>query len=439
MTSCPSCGAPLADTVAFCDQCGGRVGQPPAGAPPPQGQAAPVTGPPPEAASPNAVRVCASCGTIAPLEKATCAVCEASLAMPALVEPRPDGVMFATVFESDFQCRSCGLRSALDSLYVEPEVDCHRCGTTQVFDVSQWKDSLNHAHAVADLSGPPAEGQGSLLHGQPLKGDNPFKALGVGFTSAELSQSGMTISAAGTVYRTLRVKVATGHPVCPSGHGAVVVELGETGSAKVTCPTCNDPATYVIPASARELASTCVGVVDDEHRKDRSVVKMQASAAGGGAVALTCPRCNASLPATQTSNVVTCQFCNTVSYLPKRAFLKLNPQQKSRAFWIMFRGPSLKRLGTTGEDGDTDEESHGPTEAPPLVAPRPPVAAIGPLPTPPPSGRALPLAIAFVLSVLVLGGVLAAFALLRPDQGSRPTPAGPAPQHGGTPHHPTRH
>jgi hypothetical protein len=161
------------------------------------------------------MRICGRCGTILPLEAAGCKVCDAPVASPAYAEPRPDGVMFAEVLESDFQCRSCGLRSALDTFWFEAEVDCSRCGTTQAFDVSQWEESLKHAHAVADLSGPPPAGQGSLRHGQGVLGDNPFKDLGVKFTFAELTQSGMTISAAGTTHRTLRVKVRDRAPRVP--------------------------------------------------------------------------------------------------------------------------------------------------------------------------------------------------------------------------------
>jgi transcription elongation factor Elf1 len=43
------------------------------------------------------------------------------------------------VLENDFQCRGCGLRSTLDSLYLDGAIECSRCGMSQVFDVSQGK------------------------------------------------------------------------------------------------------------------------------------------------------------------------------------------------------------------------------------------------------------------------------------------------------------
>jgi hypothetical protein len=387
----------------------------------------------------DSMRVCVACGAIGPTEKSQCTGCGGSLSNAAQAEARPDGVMFAMVLESDFQCRSCGLRSTLDSLYLDPEIDCHRCGTSQAFDVSQWKDSLGHAHAVADLSGPPKEGQGFQRHGQAMKGSNPFAALGVGFTFAELTQSGLTISAAGMVQRTLRVKVATGHPVCSAGHGPSVVEIDGAGNTSVSCKACASVATYALPSKATELSSGCCGVVDDEHRKDRPVVRMQASA-GGGAVALTCPNCSASLPATQDSSVVTCEYCKTVSYLPKRAFLKLNPQHKSRPFWLLFRGPSSKRSGKSDDDDDEDEKKKPLQVDPPSPAPAPTPAF--PDPAPPAmaaarTGSPVGLMIGISMALLVLG---AGVAFLMFHSSQRPKAASPTPPpHAAPPHHNTPH
>jgi hypothetical protein len=308
-----------------------------------------------EPPSPNAMRICTGCGTIAPTEASACKVCGGSLATVEHAEPRADGAMFALVLESDFQCRSCGLRATLDSLSVEPEVECHRCGTAQAFDVSQWKKSLAHAHSVADLAGPPPAGQGSLRHGVPLKGNNPFGAIGVKFSFAELQQSGMTISAAGMVQESLRVKVSTGHPVCPNKHGPLSVTLDGAGLTSVECKTCGGPASYKLPPKATELDSGCCGVIDDEHRSDRPRVRLQAGASGA-AVALSCPSCNASLPATDGSSMVSCQFCRTVSYIPKRTLLRLDPQKEMhRPFWLLFRGPSATRTATTDEDARVAE------------------------------------------------------------------------------------
>jgi hypothetical protein len=382
-------------------------------------------------ASPNAMRVCPKCGTIAPVERTACSVCDASITGPAFAEPRPDGVMFAEVFECDFQCRSCGLRSALDTFCFEAEVDCSRCGTTQAFDVAQWEEALHHAHSVADLSGPPAGGQGSLRHGRPLQGENPYKDLGVRFTSAELTQSGMTISPAGTTHRTLRVKVATGHPVCVDGHGPVTVTLDGSGTTRTECPVCHDAATYATPKKATELVASLAGLIDDEHRTDRAQVRLESS---GGAVALSCPRCSASLPATQTSSVVTCQFCNTASYLPKRAVIKMKAAIRSRPFWLLFRGPSNKRVGGDGDAHDELLATSPKAMEPARVLPALVAAVASPAIAIPPGPavmrtRKFPtvIVVAVVLAVLIGSGVVAVMLLAHHPAPARPPPA----QHGG--------
>lgn len=346
--------------------------------------------------------------------------------------------MFAQILESDFQCRSCGLRSTLDSLCVEGEVDCSRCGTTQAFDVDQWADSLKHAHDVADLSGPPPGGQGSLRHRVPLKGSNPYASLGVRNTFAEHAQNGMTISAAGVTQRSLRVKVTTGHPVCPKGHGPVVVELDGSGSARVTCATCNEPATYLLPSKASSLASGCVGVIDDEHRQDRPLVRVEPSSGGGGAVALACPRCNASLPATQASSVVTCQFCNTVSYLPRRAFNKLNKDRKSKPFWLLFRGPSPKRIHPEGGPAIEDDDEKAVPAPAEASGTAPAQAASAPLASsdrPKPStGRSGALIFGIVAVAVAVAAIIGAVALR--SHSASPRPSAPPPPHAG-PHRPS--
>jgi len=429
MAGCPACNTTLPENAAFCAQCGHR-----ATPPSPLARAAPLAvaiaaaAPP----SPNAMHVCGRCGTIAPLEGVACTTCDAPFPTHAFAEPRPDGVMFAEVIESDFQCRSCGLRSNLGTFCFEDEVDCSRCGTTQAFDVSQWEQALTHAHAVADLSGPPPGGQGSIRHGQPLQGDNPYRSLGIRHTFAELTQTGMTIGAAGTSHRTLRVKVATGHPVCPNGHGPVVVSLDGATATRAACSVCRDAATYATPTRATELHHSLAGVIDDEHRTDRPRVRVESTA---GAIALACPRCNASLPATEVTSVVTCPFCSAASYLPKRALAKLDPQHKSRPFWLLFRGPSALRLG---RDGNSDDEPASTSPTPP-VNPALPAAVVAPAPSlstaPAAQKRRFPVAVVVVAAAFCVFAAIVVAVLV--FHSPPPAPKPPSAPHGG-PHRPHR-
>jgi hypothetical protein len=337
--------------------------------------------------------------------------------------------MFARVLESSFQCRGCGLRSPLDTFCLEAEIDCPRCGMTQAFDTEQWIDALNHAHAVADLSGPPPNGQGSLRHGQPLLGDNPYAKLGVEFTFAELQQSGMTISAAGMTQKSLHVKVATGHPVCPAGHGPVLVELDGRGNTRVTCSQCNAPAIYALPPKATEFVAACVGVIDEEHRSDRPRVRVMPSAGGAGAIALTCPACSAALPVAPDSSVVTCQFCKAVSLIPKRTLAKLSPQIKGQPFWLLFRGPSAKRKEIAGEQrpGSAPEDSNDDDSDPPVPAPQGlPSPQDWQAPAAPASSSRWPVFVVLaIVVVLAAGAGFWAFASRHADHSSSPHHSAP--------------
>lgn len=137
------------------------------------------------------MRVCPSCGVIAPLSRTDCTACGRQFgASPPVVSPRPDGWYWACVLECDFACRGCGKRSPLDSLdslaNEQGDVECRNCGMTQAFDRDQWEDVLAFAQDVADCAGPPRR------FGKPPVSDNPYAALGQDKTFAEKTLIGMT-------------------------------------------------------------------------------------------------------------------------------------------------------------------------------------------------------------------------------------------------------
>ena len=364
-----------------------------------------------EAPSVNAMRVCAGCGAIAPTDPGTqatqaCMICMASLAVVEHVEPRRDGVMFAMVVEVDFQCTSCGQRSALGSLAAPPEVLCRRCGKSQAFDVSQWKQSLAHAHAVADLAGPPLAGQGSLRHGMPLAGANPFGSVGVGLTFAELEQSALQPGTGGAAHESLRVKVSTGHPVCPEKHGPLLVKLDGRGGTEVRCVECGTATRHVLPRLATELAPGCCGVIDDACRTD-----LIASAAPGQA------------------------------------------PPPPRPFWLLFRGPSrardearetVPRPSVAGNDGATEVSMPSvplTTFAEPLLAHASDVRNVrdvrapvfpqaAPVPRAPAVGLRLGLIIGGALLAMLIGIAAIVTILVMDDPGPKRHGTPPPPRHG---------
>src|SRR5262249_40579502 len=122
----------------------------------PQPAPAPLATPP--AAPP--LCVCPGCGVIAPSMRTSCLVCNTPFgATPLAASGRAGAGIWVCIVGCDFQCRGGGLRSPLHGFDVDGEVECQRCGLTQAFDTSQWKEALEHVHAVGDLSGPNPEGR----------------------------------------------------------------------------------------------------------------------------------------------------------------------------------------------------------------------------------------------------------------------------------------
>src|SRR5689334_13998326 len=121
--------------------------------------------------------LCRGCGVVGPLQASRCEHCQGALGEPRWWQPvAQQGLLWARV-EASFECRACGHRSALNHLDVDGSVDCLSCGIAQRFDAKQWWTPLEHAHGVADLTGPHPEG---LLPepGSSIAQYNPHSELG---------------------------------------------------------------------------------------------------------------------------------------------------------------------------------------------------------------------------------------------------------------------
>lgn len=336
MRPCPSCGAPLSSEARFCNHCGQTVA---AAAPAP--------------AAAGTMRVCPSCGVIAPLSRTECTACGAHYGnAPPTVEARFDKNYWACIIEADFACRGCGMRSPMDSLDVDGEVDCRRCGMTQTFDADQWDEALVFAQDVADCAGPPGR-----LGKPPVVGDNDFKSIGVDHTFAEKTLTGMVMDSEGMKPRSLRVKVAPGVPLCEKCRVPLDVQVDTTEyKTQTTCPRCHERAVYDTPEDVFDHNADIAAVLADDHRCDRQDAAVHASP-GGGAVAIACPRCNASLPVTEGTSLINCGYCGTPSRIPRRVLGKLGGQAKPKRWWILFDDESQLRAGVTSDDDDDDDDS----------------------------------------------------------------------------------
>jgi len=338
MRPCGNCGGPLPDDARFCNHCGQTIA---------------AAGPPKRTGS---MRVCGMCGILAPTSKTECIACKADIRGAPTVPARDDEHYWVCVLECDFACRGCGMRSPLDSLDLDGTVECRRCGLQQAFDVDQWKEALIFAQDVADCAGPPGR-----LGKEPVA-NNPYAELGVAHTYAEKTLSGMIIDAEGMKPRTLRLRATPGVPLCERCHVPLEVEVSDEYKTRTTCPRCRDQAIYDTPDEAFDVNADIEAVLADDHRCDREAVRVQA-APGGAAVAVSCPKCNASLPVSDGTSMVNCGYCGTPCRIPSRLMAKLShAAPMPKRWWILFDDDSYLRLGVDpdadDDDDDDDDDDH---------------------------------------------------------------------------------
>ncbi|MBL8716648.1 MAG: zinc ribbon domain-containing protein, partial [Myxococcales bacterium] len=350
MNHCPSCGAPNDPAARFCNHCGGQIPVAPVasfGAPPAYGAGA--FGQPAGAAPPGSIRVCPGCGVVAPIARTSCSVCNHTWgSQPLIVPARADDRYWACIVECDFECRGCGFRSPLDSLDIDGEVECRKCGLPQKFEVDQWKEVLYTAQNVADTAGPP---------GRRPPCETPYAMIGVDKTTVEHQLSGFVMDGQGMRSRTLRLKVAPGHPLDPQTKQPLPCELDERGNAYVQTST--ERAVYTLPPDCEDVNVDIAAILADDHRIDRQPVRV---AGGAGAIAINCPTCNAALPVQQLDSLVTCPYCRNPARIPSGTLFKLGAAPKSRPWWILFEDESYLRLGidpnADDDDDDDDDDEH---------------------------------------------------------------------------------
>jgi len=297
------------------------------------------------------MRVCGMCGVIAPLGKSECTVCKANISNAPTVPARDDENYWVCVLECDFSCRGCGMRSPLDGLDLDGTVECRRCGMQQAFDVDQWKEVLIFAEDVADCAGPAGR-----LGKDPVT-NNPYADIGTTHTYAEKTLSGMIIDGEGMKPRTLRLRATPGVPLCERCHVPLEVLVDtDAYKAQATCPRCHERAVYDTPEGAFDQNGDISAILADDHRCDREAVRVQASP-GGAAVAVSCPKCNASLPVAGEASMVSCGYCGTPCRIPSRLMAKLSSTPPTpKRWWILFDDDSYQRLGVDPEADDDDDD-----------------------------------------------------------------------------------
>jgi len=236
---------------------------------------------------------------------------------------------FWVAVRTGFTCNSCRFLAPLDGLDVDGAVECAQCGLRQRFDVPLWSNALKFAHGVADLAGPHPEGRAP--HPSVWVGtENPYKAVGDTKTMEEASD-GM-----------LQIAAGPGHPVCHKCALPLAAALGPQGVVTTQCSKCGERATWQLPPEAANLHEALVGVVSDENRSDRPRVLASMEA---GATSLKCPGCGAPLKVQGEDGVQTCPYCSVSAIVPWRRIVRMrNEVPAPEVWWLLMRGPSLKRL-----------------------------------------------------------------------------------------------
>jgi len=186
---------------------------------------------------------------------------------------------------------------------------------------------LKHAHAVGDLAGPAPEGRLPQA-GVEIGPRNPYRAVGLEVAELEDERVREDDETA------TDLAAGPGHPMC-LGCSAPLDEAWDGGDTE--CATCRVAVHGARPGKAMPVDRGLVAILR------RGPVERKA-----GAVALSCPTCNAPLPASEGATHVTCKYCQGTAALPRPATREPSPVDP--ACWMLFKGPSKKRA---------DLQSHG--------------------------------------------------------------------------------
>lgn len=272
--------------------------------------------------------LCRGCGVVAPLEQSRCSACARELESPRWWVPAAVEQLLWVQVRASFECRACGHRSPIDHLDVDGSVRCLSCGIEQRFENKQWWGVLEQAHALADLTGPHAEG---LLPGGEISiaALNPHAAVGVRDGSVELERG----------EQALRLTAAPGAPVCEQCRGLWRIASRGEGKLVLRCDACAVERRYALPKNLSQRVRALRAVVAPAHEEGRRDAVLHEE---NGVIALRCPTCGAALNA-DGSGIVTCQYCQTSSRVDARARGGSSRDAAPAPFWLLFEGASAQR------------------------------------------------------------------------------------------------
>lgn len=321
-----------------------------------------VAAPPQQPAA--SVTICRTCGIVAPTQGTACEGCQKPLAEVRIQVPPPAPDLTWVAVKCGFTCNQCKFLAPLDGLDADGAVDCAHCGLRQRFEVSQWKEALETAHATGDLAGPDPEGK--YPHPSIWIGtDNDYSKVGVTHTfihgkpvkGAKLTELDVVGSVSGTailanLQKQLDLHAAPGHPVCKRCRVPLNTTVTGPGAVSTRCPSCSEEARYTLPDASRNTYERLVGAVADEHRADRP--RAQAMPTQAGVVAMKCPSCGGPLSIVGTEKVQTCGYCKASCFVAAKTMARFQSRTpEPEVWWLLFRGlsPERERLTAPAPEG----------------------------------------------------------------------------------------
>ena len=317
MAACPKCKTSYSGGARLCRNCGGAL--PPADAPDPSAvanvlplaEAARNVVPPSEG-----VRVCVDCGRSVPAKHASCGPC-GGVRATRIAPRRPDGAYWVRV-TCEYHCTGCKSRVPLRSFSADGGSECVLCRHVQDQPTMFWRMVLKHAHAVGDLAGADVA-------------RNPYRNVGIDVGEVEDEPVRADDDMA------TQLVAGPGHPVCLRCRAPI--DDAWIGGASA-CAGCGLTVTSVLPKKASPVDRGLVAIL----------IRTSAPAASrgaAGAIALTCPTCNAPLTLEPGATEATCKYCKATSLVARPASRHADAADGAgaadAACWMLFKGPSKKR------------------------------------------------------------------------------------------------
>lgn len=184
----------------------------------------------------NEVRVCPSCGAVAPVGLAQCGACGESLGLRGVSCPCPLPARPWARVELTLPCPRCSAPISPRPESIDGAITCARCGEASTVDAATWDEVVHLAHAAVDLSHPDLLGQNA-----PLGAWNPFADVGLRTSCESIPNERITPQSR------IALRVGPGAPLCARCHTALSVHFLQHGRQATECPSCGDREAFALP------------------------------------------------------------------------------------------------------------------------------------------------------------------------------------------------